>query len=554
MESNHIDAPARKKRVRKWHHRGFTGCSTCKKRHVKCDEAIPECGNCVKRGLACDGSQRTTTFKVYELASPVFSVAPKSSATPHIQRTKQTEHKKDDQADKGSEVARAGGDIDAESTAVSEIRTIRRPSPTPTSLDLRSISCSSSRYYSYFLNTVSTFLIVYDAPYNSNPFRYTLPSFASTSIALPQVMSALGALHLANTSVGQTRSTHLRSAMTMYGDGIRSLRETWNTPTPKFKLTDLATCLLLCIYEMMDSQTMNWKIHLAGTRGIFESIIQPLTSPNSLTTVENDNETEKPFKRFLISLMAYLDVAGAVSTNEGTIIQGQYWETHGGGWEYNLGISNSRPESTSEDIYLTELRTSWSILMGIQSDISTFGHMKRQGLPIKTQESVRKELEARLSSWHLCAPNCSAQIRCLDGITDGLENMIILQSIGCVETYQLATMIYLHKVSVSGQRVPRISPPHIQMAAARILALVKKFGKGVGQLGMQWSMYMAGLEVSDANDQEFLRQRFQEMMTYGLKNIERALAILEDEWFNKTMFEMYDWIQAPDIQSSLLLP
>ncbi|ETS82687.1 hypothetical protein PFICI_04563 [Pestalotiopsis fici W106-1] len=32
-----------------------TGCITCKKRHVKCDEAKPSCGNCLKRQGYCEG-------------------------------------------------------------------------------------------------------------------------------------------------------------------------------------------------------------------------------------------------------------------------------------------------------------------------------------------------------------------------------------------------------------------------------------------------------------------------------------------------------------------
>ena len=57
--------PEPKKRVRRWHHRGFTGCSTCRRRHVRCDEASPSCKNCTRLGLECDGTQGRMTFKVY---------------------------------------------------------------------------------------------------------------------------------------------------------------------------------------------------------------------------------------------------------------------------------------------------------------------------------------------------------------------------------------------------------------------------------------------------------------------------------------------------------
>ena len=38
---------------RKYHQKSRNGCSTCKKRRVKCDEQRPVCGNCTKLKLDC---------------------------------------------------------------------------------------------------------------------------------------------------------------------------------------------------------------------------------------------------------------------------------------------------------------------------------------------------------------------------------------------------------------------------------------------------------------------------------------------------------------------
>ncbi|CAI5757399.1 unnamed protein product [Candida verbasci] len=38
---------------RKYHQKSRNGCSTCKKRRVKCDEQKPKCGNCIKLKLEC---------------------------------------------------------------------------------------------------------------------------------------------------------------------------------------------------------------------------------------------------------------------------------------------------------------------------------------------------------------------------------------------------------------------------------------------------------------------------------------------------------------------
>lgn len=35
--------------------RTFTGCTTCRKRHVKCDDSRPICGPCQRSRLKCAG-------------------------------------------------------------------------------------------------------------------------------------------------------------------------------------------------------------------------------------------------------------------------------------------------------------------------------------------------------------------------------------------------------------------------------------------------------------------------------------------------------------------
>ncbi|KAK3318369.1 fungal transcriptional regulatory-like protein [Apodospora peruviana] len=55
------DASApRKAMVRK---RTKTGCLTCRRRRIKCDEGKPTCGNCIKSKRQCDGYNQRLTFK-----------------------------------------------------------------------------------------------------------------------------------------------------------------------------------------------------------------------------------------------------------------------------------------------------------------------------------------------------------------------------------------------------------------------------------------------------------------------------------------------------------
>ena len=39
--------------TRRKHHKSRRGCTTCKQRHIRCDEAFPSCLNCFKHRSAC---------------------------------------------------------------------------------------------------------------------------------------------------------------------------------------------------------------------------------------------------------------------------------------------------------------------------------------------------------------------------------------------------------------------------------------------------------------------------------------------------------------------
>ncbi|KAK4156211.1 transcriptional regulatory protein moc3 [Chaetomidium leptoderma] len=53
--------PPKKASARK---RTKTGCLTCRRRRIKCDEAKPTCSNCIKSKRDCEGYSRQLTFKV----------------------------------------------------------------------------------------------------------------------------------------------------------------------------------------------------------------------------------------------------------------------------------------------------------------------------------------------------------------------------------------------------------------------------------------------------------------------------------------------------------
>lgn len=247
--------PAPRKRVRRWHHRGFTGCSTCRRRHVRCDEASPACNNCVRLGLECDGTQGRMTFKVYgptQTQEPPKApgrprkdtTSPESSGEPSSAGT--TADKEDGNNDEGSEAL-----VVSPITVAPPSIQIRFQKPlSPTNLIAASMQSTNERYFTHFIDQVSTLLIIYDNSMNANPYRSYFPDFARSSPSMVGAMQALGALHLANTSVGAQRNRHFQQAMGKYGEVVTLFRDRHAQPSQHLGMADFATCLLLCLFEV----------------------------------------------------------------------------------------------------------------------------------------------------------------------------------------------------------------------------------------------------------------------------------------------------------------
>lgn len=285
--SSQTDAPAApasaptpaepKKRVRRWHHRGFTGCSTCRRRHVRCDEASPSCRNCTRLGLECDGTQGRMTFKVYgpqssqettttTTTNTTTTNAPSTASTASTskapkKRGKKTETtgastivKKEPDADEEARKLGEKDGVDAvvvSPTTVAESAAARCQMQDPFRLMMSNpLDMRDARYYTHFIDQVASLLLIYDNPINVNPYRRYFPELARESPSMASAMQALGALHLANTSRGQQRITHFQQAMGQYGEVVKSFRTRYTQPTHQLGLTDFATCLLLSLFEV----------------------------------------------------------------------------------------------------------------------------------------------------------------------------------------------------------------------------------------------------------------------------------------------------------------
>lgn len=199
------------------------------------------------------------------------------------------------------------------------------------------------------------------------------------------------------------------------------------------------------MFEKMSGTDASWKIHLLGAGHIFQSMYNPRTAfPNSGAADGLDVANALPLRRFLISMMSYLDVAAACATGEGPMIPGDYWETLGGGWEHNLGVPSFATICSPVDRTMAQLRHSWSRVMSIQTEISRFAKLLRSGLDQGQSKLFHSDLAYRIRNWHNSVPDIFFRLGKLDKMPDDAsENIEALTAATCIKCYALSSTIYL---------------------------------------------------------------------------------------------------------------
>lgn len=535
-------------RQRKWHSRVFTGCVNCRRRHVKCDEGTPACSNCTRLSLPCN-FDRKFVFKAVQTAGPTLTpYSDKQSPTSSERRissrsgSASSSDEMPEQVDRGKLGTHEMVEFMANATPgphssqgisfISEDFLWNGSSfgglPKTTQFHTfvpevpQHIDSNDDLYLQHFLGTVSTYLIIYDTPSNSNPYRQ-LPALMGHSGFLKEVMKALGAMHIAGLPQTRDKQAHRSAAMRAYGNAVTSLRDAVTANQGQPSLEMLATTLLLCMFEKMSSDDSSWKIHLVGAGQIFQSLYSPRvalpggrSSSNGMDLVSVSNSL--PLRRFLVSLMAYLDVAGSCATGEGPLIPGDYWETFGGGWEYNLGVPSFAKARSPSDRVMAQIRHSWSRIMSIQTEISKFVGLERMGMSQDQRGMYYNDLSYRIQNWQDCAPDIYLRVEGLDTMPEDVtpEEHETLTAAACIQTYALACSIYLDRVKTR-QVGNAGTDSTIAAAVSRTLTLIFNFQFGINQLAVLWPLLTAGIATVDPAQQGQIRERLNSMKGFGFK-------------------------------------
>ncbi|KID98203.1 Zn(2)-C6 fungal-type DNA-binding domain protein, partial [Metarhizium majus ARSEF 297] len=545
-------------RQRRWHSRVFTGCINCRRRHVKCDEGAPSCSNCTRLNLPCN-FDRKFVFKAVRHAGPPGPKADKRAKVAAASSEPRASSRSDSASsgEDGSDEASAQESSSIDGVAVTSIMSPAGSKTPSSSLSFisedfacnykharfpvkgqymaspvywceatdvpRQIGFNDNFYLRHFLETVSSYLIIYDTPANSNPYRQ-LPSLMSNSGLLRDVMKAFGAMHIAGLPETRNRQVHHSAAVKAYGNVVTQLRDTvaFNQGHPTLEL--LATTLLLCMFEKISSNDASWRIHLAGAAQIFQSLYSPRVGPPSSPTAKSSGmdlssvSHTLPLRRFLVSLMAYLDVAASLATGDGPLIQGDYWETFGGGWEYNMGVPSFATVRSPTDRTMAQIRQSWSRIMSIQTDISKFVKMERGGLPQHQKDMYYNDLSYRLRNWQESAPDIYLRLHQLDSMPADAtpEEFETLTAASCIQIYSLSCAVHLE--TVKARRIGNAATdPTVAAAVSRILTLILGFQSGINQLAVLWPLLTAGIATVDPGQQQSIRERLAAMRGFGFK-------------------------------------
>ncbi|KJZ77166.1 hypothetical protein HIM_03487 [Hirsutella minnesotensis 3608] len=578
-------------RQRKWHPRVFTGCVNCRRRHVKCDERTPSCTNCSRLNLPCNFDRRFV-FKAVRPSSKSPATkrrssaqgdasASSSSASPSSNDDPADDVVSRDQPPAGQMVVAASGSGSGSGSgsssttlpqhrappgfefAVSDVTSstgsvwgsespvgVTHPDPNAR------IDCNDTLYYHHFYHTVSSYLIIYDTAVNSNPYRM-LPQLAGSSGLLQDTMKALGAMHLSGLPNVQNQGVHRSAAMKTYGSVVTRLRDAVSSNQGHAGLELLATSLLLCMLEKMSSSDDSWKIHLTGAGQIFQSMYGPRTTAVSGSRMADSPgvAANLPLRRFLVSMMSYLDVAASCATGGGPLVSGDYWETLGGGWEYNLGVPSFATKRSPTDRIMSQLRSSWSRIMSIQTEISRFAELTRNGLDHRQREITRNDIAYRIKNWHESRPDIYLRLREFEGLPDDTseEEAEVLRAAASIQSYALSCTVYLER-SATRRIGGSAFDPHIKAAVDRTLALIANYSSGVHRLAFLWPFLTAGIATVDIEQQRVLRDWLTEMKCFGFRHVSRVLDTLEYSWEQMRLYGGLNYDEFETMIASNLVP
>ncbi|RDL40562.1 Zn2 DNA-binding protein [Venustampulla echinocandica] len=465
-----------------------TGCLTCRKRKVKCDEGKPNCGRCQRLQRECTWSEE-------------LQVVPQR------------------RQDRGSAT---GARIITTASKVPALH-LSRPSGQNFVVEFPGIERATIPYLHHFVTFCSRF-IAYPNDSEMNPFQEELVPLAVSSPALLNSMAALAAAHLS-----RSNKQHDVPAAKYYSRALRELNDTLSDPHLARSDSALAACLILCVYEICHSKNSLWLEHLQGARDLILYRGGPKSS-NCLTR-----------------LFSLLDISGSLCSGAGPLLQGNYWIESGLEstspepskaltWPY-YDDNNVMVQHFHElMIYMAKLSH-----LSAQS-ISDFGRSHPEVIAEKAAE-VKRELQIW---WGQCPPDLRDQQtgwrripreRKLT-VAETLEAECFSSTRACM----YGCIIYLYHILDPLGRHPQ--NPEVTSAVFEILQIARETPEGYGlEMVLYWGIFMAGVAVfNDFVAEDLIRRKLKSDTNVSIYHADRALELLEVLWKRQHQYgTKYDW-------------
>ncbi|KAI0012577.1 fungal-specific transcription factor domain-containing protein [Xylariaceae sp. FL0662B] len=235
------------------------GCWTCKRRKIGCDRGYPACNNCIRTGRECQGYGIRLTWPDQPDGRRRLSRLPDHTIHNHVVI---------DSAYYGKQflnmtyadlaIAKKGLSL----IGLSLIREQQRPG--------RSIPLISdfnereSHLVDYYQKRLSRMISTIDV---NNGFRedllpMALSSHSSASHGLRNAILAVSAFHLWGAD----------QALSYKAEALRSLSSSLSSESVGITETQLATSMMLCVYNVFDETEGNWSLHFNGAQNILDKL------------------------------------------------------------------------------------------------------------------------------------------------------------------------------------------------------------------------------------------------------------------------------------------
>ncbi|KAI0471253.1 fungal-specific transcription factor domain-containing protein [Xylaria cf. heliscus] len=234
------------------------GCWTCKKRKIGCDRGYPACNNCLRTGRECLGygirlawpDQPDGRRRGSRVPDRAVHSSPHNPANYGEQFLNMTY---EDLMHSGK-----GLMVLNELFLRSQHRPIRSMPLLPKFQDRES---HLLRYYHDRLSRMISTINVYNG-FRDDLIPMALTTGGEASHGLRNAILAVSAFHLWGPE----------HALTYKAEAIRSLSSSLSTETFGDTETQLATSMMLCVYNVFDETEGNWSLHLYGAQKILHQL------------------------------------------------------------------------------------------------------------------------------------------------------------------------------------------------------------------------------------------------------------------------------------------